>query len=110
MAPLFITLDPARDSAAVVRDYAAQFSPAILPLRGTPQATAAAMRAFRLQSEKYQATSEIDYQLDHPALFFLLDPQGRYLRTLSSNLPPAELAKELRASFAARQGGPPLAP
>jgi protein SCO1/2 len=100
LAPLFITTDPARDSPALMKEYAAAFSPRIIPLVGSERAVQAAMKAFRLEAEKVEVVSEDEYQMDHPAIFFVMDRQGRFIETLPSRAAPEELAARLRSALA----------
>lgn len=96
VAAIFITTDPERDTAQVMRDYVANFGPEIIPLVGGKKAIAKAMRSFRLEAEKTAIKSGDDYQMDHPAIFYLLDGQGHYVTTLPSNGDPPALAKQIR--------------
>jgi protein SCO1/2 len=99
VAPLFITTDPRRDKPAVMREYAAAFSPRIVPLYGSEKAVQAAMRAHRVEAEKVEEDPEGGYQMDHPSLFFLMDRQGRFIGTLSSYERPEALAEGLRKAL-----------
>jgi protein SCO1/2 len=95
---LFISIDPARDSAAVMKDYAAAFHPDIVPLSGSPQAVAAAMRSFRLESQRVEEGGGA-YQLEHPALVFLMDRDGSYLDALPSSGDAAALVRRVRQAL-----------
>lgn len=96
VVPLFITTDPRRDTPAVMKAYVANFPGGIIPLVGSPNALAAAMRSFRLEAQKTEAKSEDDYQMDHPAIFYVMDRNGRFAMTLPSNGEPEELAGRIR--------------
>lgn len=96
VVPLFITTDPKRDTPALMQEYAAAFSPRIIPLHGSPIALAAAMRSHRLEAEKVEEAPDGSYQMDHPAIFFVMDRQGRFIETMPSGGDPKELARRLR--------------
>jgi len=96
VAPLFITTDPVRDSAGVMREYAANFDPRIIPLVGDKKAIAAAMRSFRLEAQKTAVKSALDYQMDHPAIVYLMDAEGRFQGVMPSNGSPKTLARRIR--------------
>jgi protein SCO1/2 len=98
VAPIFITIDPSRDTAAVMKDYAAAFSADIIPLRGSPAAVAAAMRSFRLESQRVDEGGG-SYQLEHPALIYLMDRDGAYLDALSSSGDAAALVRRVRQAL-----------
>lgn len=98
VAPLFITIDPDRDTAAVMKDFASAFSPDIVPLRGSPRAVQAAMRSFRLESQRVDEGNG-GYQLEHPALIFLMDRDGAYLDALPSSGDAAALVRRVRQAL-----------
>lgn len=96
VAPIFITIDPERDDARTMREYAAAFNPAIVPLLGSREATHLAMRSFRLEAQRTEVKSGSEYQMDHPALFYVMDAKGKYLQTLASGADPRDLAAALK--------------
>lgn len=98
VAPLFITIDPDRDTAAVMKDYAANFHADIIPLRGAPKAVQAAMRSFRLESQRVDEGGG-GYQLEHPALIYLMDRDGGYLDALPSSGDAAALVRRVRQAL-----------
>jgi protein SCO1/2 len=98
VATLFITIDPDRDTAAVMKDFASAFSPDIAPLRGSPRAVQAAMRSFRLESQRVDEGGG-SYQLEHPALIFLMDRDGTYLDALPSSGDAATLVRRVRQAL-----------
>jgi len=94
---LFITTDPERDSAETMAAYISVFAEDIVGLRGTDEQLGAASRAFRTEAVKVDIASDQVYQMDHPAIFYLMDRQGDFVRTLSSSGDPKELAAQIRA-------------
>ena len=95
LVALFITTDPERDSAPVVRRFVSNFSERIIGLVGDRASIDQAMKSFRTQAEKIEIESADVYQMDHPAIFFLMGPSGNYLKTLSSYDLPADLAAQI---------------
>ena len=91
---LFITLDPNRDSAKVMAAYLAGFDPRIVGLVGKPKAIHAAMKDFRLEAERVGQGDQVMFE--HPSIIYVMGKNGEYLRTLSSNGDPDEMANELR--------------
>lgn len=78
--PIFVSLDPKRDSPAVIRQYLADFSPRILGLVGTPEEVEEAARQYRVYFAipDEEAMSEDDYLVDHSIIMYLMDPEGRF--------------------------------
>lgn len=72
---LFVTVDPERDTPALLRDYMAAFHPSFLGLTGTPEEIAAAAREFKVYYAKVPTGS--GYTMDHSAQTYLIDAQGR---------------------------------
>ncbi len=72
---LFVTVDPERDTPAMLREYMAAFDPDFLALTGTPDEIKAAADEFRAFYKKVPTGSS--YTMDHSALSYLFDPQGR---------------------------------
>lgn len=75
--PLFITVDPARDTPAVLAEFTAQFHPRLLGLTGSEGQVADTLKAFRIYARRVEGSTPDDYLVDHAALFYLFDPQGR---------------------------------
>jgi protein SCO1 len=91
--PLFITVDPARDTAAAMKAYVAAFDPRIAGLTGTPDQIAAVARAYRAI---YQRVGEgEDYTMDHSVAIYVMDPEGKYSTVLRHSLAPKEIAAAL---------------
>jgi protein SCO1 len=75
---LFVTLDPERDTAQVLKNYTANFGPQIIGARATsPEQLAAMTKDFRVYFKKVDGKSPGSYTLDHTAASFVYDPQGR---------------------------------
>jgi protein SCO1/2 len=79
--PVFISVDPARDTVGQMKFYAKDFHPAFEFLTGTKDQVAAATRAFRVYFSKAneQADDEEDYLVDHSIVFYFLAPDGTFL-------------------------------
>lgn len=92
---LFITVDPERDTAAVMKDYLSSFDPHLQGATGDPKAIDAAERAYRVYARKVPAEHG-DYSMDHTALVYLMDKQGHFVAPFNLKRPPAEAAAELR--------------
>jgi protein SCO1/2 len=74
---LFATLDPERDTPALLAQYVPAFWPSFLGLRGDAEATARTAKEFKIFYQKQPGRTPDSYTLDHSAGTFLFDPQGR---------------------------------
>ncbi len=74
---LFVTLDPARDTPALLAQYVPSFHPSFLGLTGTEDEVALVAKSFKVFYQKQASASKMGYTLDHSANTFLFDPQGR---------------------------------
>ena len=77
--PLFVTLDPQRDTPEVLREYAAAFHPRLVALRGTEEETRRVARSYKVFYEKVRQPGGGAYVIDHSAFTFLIDRNGKYV-------------------------------
>ena len=77
--PIFITLDPQRDKAPVLREYVAAFHPSFLALRGSEEETRRIALSYKVFYEKLRRPNTDAYFIDHAALTFLLNREGEYI-------------------------------
>lgn len=77
MRPIFITLDPERDTPEILAAYSAAFDPTMIALRGNAEETAAIIREFNLYAKKNPGRDAESYTLDHSAGVYLYDPTGK---------------------------------
>jgi protein SCO1 len=98
--PIFITLDPERDTPMVVSDYVANFSPRFVGLTGTPEQIAAAAKAYRVAYSKFQEDkASSDYSIDHSALVYLMGKDGEYITHFAYGTPASKMTETLRRYF-----------
>lgn len=74
---LLVTVDPARDTAAVLAQYVSAFDPRFLGLRGSPEETAAVAREFKVIFQKVEGKQPENYTMDHSAGTYIFDTRGR---------------------------------
>jgi len=74
---IFVTVDPARDTAELLKAYMANFDPTFLALRGTPEQTAQVEQDFKVYAKKVEGKTPTSYTMDHSAGSYTYDPQGR---------------------------------
>ena len=92
---LFITVDPQRDTPKTMQDYVSSFNSRIIGLSGSPQAIAAAEKAYRVFSRKGQSQPDGDYSMDHSSIVYLMDKSGSFVEAFNVERPPEEAAKDL---------------
>ena len=92
---LFVTVDPERDTPAVMKDYLSSFDPHLRGATGDRAAIDAAEKAYRVYAKKVP-TENGDYTMDHTALVYLMDKQGRFVAPFSLKRRPEEAAADLR--------------
>ncbi|MGF1610604.1 MAG: SCO family protein [Kiloniellales bacterium] len=96
VVPLFITVDPERDTVAVMKDYAAHFHPAMVALTGSAEQVAQAAKAYRVYYAKVEDGSAEDYLVDHSSFLFLMGPDGDYVAHFTHDATAEEIADALR--------------
>ncbi len=92
---LFVTVDPERDTADMLKEYVPYFHPAFLGLHGTPAETAAAAKEFRIFYRKHIEPGEIGYLVDHTAGSYVLDRAGRLRLFQPYGQPAPDIAHDL---------------
>jgi protein SCO1/2 len=97
--PLFVTLDPARDTAAHLKDYVALFHPRMVALTGDAAAIGKAADAYRVYYAR-AATKGDDYTVDHSAFIYLVDRDGKYLGFLPPGTDGDRIAEAVRTHLA----------
>jgi len=93
---LFITVDPERDPPAAMKDYLSSFDSHLRGLTGDRAAIDAVEKAYRVYAKKVPSEKG-DYSMDHTALVYLMDKQGRFVVPFRLNRKPEEAAADLRS-------------
>jgi len=99
--PVFVTLDPERDTPEVLREYAAAFHPRLVALTGTEGEIRRVATDYKVFFEKVPMPGTKTYLIDHTAYTFLLDREGRFVSLFPPGTPPARMAVMLREHLAA---------
>lgn len=102
IAPVFITVDPERDTPEALKAYLA-FDERLIGLTGSREAVEHARASFKVYAKKAPLPgSALGYTMDHSSLFYLVDRDGGVRLALHDSLSPAELAEMLRRSIKGR--------
>ena len=91
----FISVDPERDNKDAMKDYLSSFDPHLQGLTGDPDAIAKVLSAYRVYSKKVPL-KDGDYTMDHTALTYLMDRDGRFVAPFNLNRKPEEAAADLK--------------
>jgi len=97
IAPIFVTVDPERDTVSQMSAYVASFSPALIGLTGTPEQVAAAERGYHVFARK--SGSGESYTMDHSSIIYLMSKEGRFLRHFDGDAKEQEIADGLRQAL-----------
>jgi protein SCO1 len=92
---LFISVDPERDTPAVMKDYLSSFDPHLRGATGSPAAVESVEKAYRVYAKKVP-TENGDYSMDHSALVYLMDKQGHFVAPFDLKRKPQAAADALR--------------
>ena len=97
---VFITVDPSRDTPALLKNYVTNFRPDFLALRGDAAQTQKVVKDFKVVVEKVPGKTADSYTIDHTAGTYIFDPQGRIRLFASQSLDPALLTADIQALLA----------
>jgi cytochrome oxidase Cu insertion factor (SCO1/SenC/PrrC family) len=100
--PLFVTLDPARDTREVLRAYAVSFHPRFVSLTGTEDEIRRVATSYKVFFERVTPPGANIYLIDHAAFVFLLDREGRYAGLFPPGTPPERMEVMVRELLATR--------
>jgi protein SCO1/2 len=96
VAPLFISVDPQRDTPEKLAQYVKNFDPRLVGLTGTPEEIAAATKAYRVYYKKVpNDAAPGDYGMDHTSIIYLMDPDGAFV----THFTPATTVEDLTAKL-----------
>jgi len=92
---MFVTVDPERDTPAVMKDYLASFDPRIIGVTGDIDAITAAEKSYRVYAKKVP-TDGGGYTMDHTAIVYLMNKDGRFVTPFNMKRRPEEAAADLK--------------
>jgi protein SCO1/2 len=102
VTPVFITVDPERDTPEALASYMANFDPRFMALTGTAEQIGGAEQSYRVFAAKVpirdgDGKDTGDYAMNHTGYIYLMDRNGQYLAHFQKDVPPDELAARLKA-------------
>jgi protein SCO1/2 len=94
IVPVFITVDPERDTPSVVGAYARAFGPEFVGLTGSAAAIGTAEREYRVYAQKHVLEGG-DYAMDHSSVIYVMGPDGSFVTVLDDQMAPGTMAQQL---------------
>jgi protein SCO1/2 len=91
----FISVDPERDSTAAMKDYLSSFDPHLAGLTGNADEVAKVISAYRVYAKKVPL-KDGDYTMDHTALIYLMDRDGKFVAPFNLKRTPEQAAADLK--------------
>ena len=99
--PLFITIDPQRDTAEKLADYVSMLIPGLVGLTGPEEAVAQALQSFGVYRRSHaEGADDTDYLVDHASFFYLMGPDGVFIRHFEPIRGPTQIALEIERQLA----------
>ena len=95
ITPVFVSVDPERDTPAVLKQFTAAFDPALIGLTGAPEQIAAITKAYGVVVQIQKTAGNPNYLVDHSRAAYLMAPDGKPIALLSQDGKPAVIAGEL---------------
>jgi len=95
IAAVFISVDPERDTPDVMKRYLSSFNPRIIGLTGDQGKVDSVVKAYRAYAKKVP-TGDGSYTMDHTAIVYLMDRNGKFLTSIDMNRRDTEIAEEIR--------------
>jgi len=100
IAPIFITLDPKRDTRQLLSQYVPVFHPLLVGLTGSEADIDKVSRAYRVYSEKVPVSGWLRYTVDHSSFIYLMGADGRYLGFLPPGTPADRMVDVIKPHLA----------
>ncbi|MBX9926967.1 MAG: SCO family protein [Hyphomicrobiaceae bacterium] len=101
ITPVFVTVDPERDTVAKMAEYRRSFHPRLVALTGTREEVAVAVKAYRVFAKKVPDERDpASYTVDHSSIAYLMGPDGQFRAFFAELKKPDQLAGELRKALA----------
>ena len=98
--PVFVSIDPERDTPEVIKQYVGNFHPRVVGLTGSAEEIATIARAYRVYYKKAASSgASEDYEMDHSTTIYLMDRQGRFRKHFGYTTDAKGLAQDLREAM-----------
>lgn len=95
IVPVFVTVDPSRDTPQVMKDYVAAFRPDMVGLTGSQEQVAAMMKSYKVYAARAKGDDPVNYTVDHSSILYLVGPDGRFVAHFAHGTSSADIAAAL---------------
>jgi len=96
IAPVFITIDPERDTPEQIANYLSNFHPSLTGLTGTLEQVKSVVKVYRVYSSKVEDETSDEYTMNHSSFVYLMDKNGQYLTHFPHDEDPAKMAAKIK--------------
>ena len=103
MTPIFITVDPQRDTPARLRDFLSAFHPRFVGLTGAAPAVHRVVMAYGSDDTKVNVKGPSEYDIDHPAIAYLMDAEGKFVELVPLRDQAQAIAMQIAAALQHRK-------
>lgn len=93
VTPVFISIDPERDTVDQMKAYVENFHPSLIGLTGSVEQVRAAAKAYRVYYARAKNDTTTDYLMDHASIVYLMSPDGEYLKHFTYGTGVGKMAK-----------------
>lgn len=97
ITPIFVTVDPERDTVEVMKQYVEQFHPRLVGLTGSMDQVEAIKQTFRVYASKVENEMMEEYMMDHSAFLYLMDKDNKMIALYPSKDTAVEIAKDIQS-------------
>lgn len=98
--PLFITVDPQRDTVQKLSAYVSALVPGLIGLTGSEEAVARALESFGIYRRSHsEGPEDTDYMVDHASFFYLMGPDGKFIQSFEPREGPTKLAIDIERAL-----------
>ena len=97
VTPIFVSVDPERDTVSAMADYVGHFHPRMVGLTGTPEQVAEAAKNYRIYYQKVESEAATYYLVDHSTYLYLIGPDSYYVTHFSHDATSEEVAERVKA-------------
>jgi len=99
LVPVFVTIDPKRDTPEALKAYLASFGPDFVGLTGSDADIAAVAKEYRVYYKKAEGSDPDNYAMDHTSLLYLIGPDGKLIALFRTGATPDDIAAGIKAAF-----------
>ena len=97
--PVFVSVDPGRDTPEVMKEYVSQFHPKLIGLTGSKEQIENIKNAYKVFSKKIEMGGKDNYMVNHSAFMYLMNPEGKNIAIYPSKDTAEQIAKDIKSKI-----------